>query len=274
VANPRAAPDRDRRTRPPRARSSITRSASLQTAARDSPAGCQEVRQIRRLAQARVAISNRPPAPATPTTGSPHRRRQAPANAAAAGKLLLALRSLAAPGPRVAAAAFRAHTLSSAPAVCGPISSGRTIATTRPRSTNLGSACVRSPRPCAASTQRSSPRSRSPRPTRRRQRWWTTTSPSQARPPSYRLGRGGTPRDGSPTPSRRSDPHGQFGGPRPGRRGLAHPREAKAGMAESAGSARYRVSSAGASCGCRKLGSACDPVFRGALSAGRLAGWV
>jgi DNA-binding IclR family transcriptional regulator len=78
---------------------------------RDSPAGCQEVRQIRRLAQARVAISNRPPAPATPTTGSPHRRRQAPANAAAAGKLLLALRSLAAPGPRVAAAAFRAHTL-------------------------------------------------------------------------------------------------------------------------------------------------------------------
>jgi hypothetical protein len=31
---------------------------------------------------------------------------------------------------------------------------------------------------------------------------------------------------------------------------------------------------AGASCGCRKLGSACDLVFSGALSAGRLAGWV
>jgi hypothetical protein len=29
-----------------------------------------------------------------------------------------------------------------------------------------------------------------------------------------------------------------------------------------------------ASCGCRKLGSACDLVLRGALSAGRLAGWV
>jgi len=121
------------------------------------------------------------------------------------------------------------RTHSSAPAVCGPISSGRTIATTRPRSTNLGSACVRSPRPCAASTQRSSPRSRSPRPTRRRQRWWTTTSPSQARPPSYRLGRGGTPRDGSPTPSQRSTR--PVRGPRPGRRGLAHPREAKAGTA-------------------------------------------
>jgi hypothetical protein len=71
-----------------------------------------------------------------------------------------------------------------------------------------------------------------------------------------------------------SDPHGQFAGLALAGADLRIRAKRKRGRPESAGSARYRVSSAGASCGCRKLGSACDLVLRGALSAGRLAGWV
>jgi hypothetical protein len=62
-----------------------------------------------------------------------------------------------------------------------------------------------------------------------------------------------------------------------GRRGNRPEPESKMTSRVERAKVRWKWSvlmTADASCGCRKLGSPCDLVLRGALSAGRLAGWV
>jgi hypothetical protein len=186
--------------RPPRARCSMTCWPSLQSAARDSPAGCHEVRQIRRLVQARVlGLDPGLQRLRLPRPDRPHRRRQA-RKRDRGGKLLLAFRD---PWRLVVLESPTAAVTARILVPPGSLRADLERADDRgfaieEQEFRLGVRAIAAPvrgldGEVVAALALSS--------AQRRQRWWATTSPSQARPPSYRLGCGGTSRDGSPRPS-------------------------------------------------------------------------